>query len=315
VSGRGSRLALVAAAALVLFACPYTVAQEFVVDGSSTLHPVLSAVAESFRATHPDAAPTVRFSGTGVGFELLCSGQVDLIGASRPIDGDETGACSAAGIDPVELPLAFDRITVVVNPANDWVDCLTLDELGRLWRRESTVRRWSDLRPTWPASEISLYAPSVASGTYDLFAAAVLAGGGTLRTDFFPSEDDAMLARRVGEDRDGMSFFGHGHYLAARGSLRPVAIDGGDGCVQPGLPAHVPANPPPLWRTLFMYASGEALRQSPAVAEFAELALSGAGRLMVEEAGYLPLDSAARRRSLELLEAARTAEPKPADGD
>jgi phosphate transport system substrate-binding protein len=315
VSGRGRGLALVAVGALVLFAWPFSVAQEFVVDGSSTLHPVLSAVAESFGATHPYVVPTVRFSGTGVGFELLCSGQVDLIGASRPIDEYERRVCSAAGIEPVELPLAFDRITVVVNPANDWVDCLSLDELGRLWRRESTVRRWSDLRPSWPGSQISLYAPSVASGTYDLFAAAVLAVDDALRTDFFPSEDDAMLARSVAEDRNGMSFFGHGHYLAARGSLRPVAIDGGGGCVPPGLPAHVPANPPPLWRTLFMYASGEALRQRPAVAEFAELALSGAGRLMVEEAGYLPLDSAARQESLELLDAARSAEPKPAGGD
>ncbi|MEX2540180.1 MAG: substrate-binding domain-containing protein [Trueperaceae bacterium] len=277
--------------------------QQIRVDGSSTVHPLLRAVAEALGPGADGTVLSLRFSGTGVGFELFCSGQVEMIGASRPATGEETAACAAADVEFIALTLAYDWITVVVNARNEWLTCLRLNELGRLWAEGSTVDRWSDLRQNWPNEEIALFAPGVASGTYDVFADRVL-GGGALRTDFFPSEDDALLAHRVAAEENGVAFFGHAYYRNGPGGLRALAIDEGDGCVVPRLEAGVPSghDAPVLLRRLQLYVSTAAISEEPLVVEFVEMLLSPRGRELMREIGYLPLDELAYRDELARLE-------------
>lgn len=273
--------------------------QQIRVDGSSTVHPLLRAVAEALEPNADAAELSLRFSGTGGGFELFCRGQAEMIGASRPATDEEVAACAAADIEFIALTLAYDWITVVVNARNEWLTCLTMGELRRLWAEGSEIDRWSDLRPNWPDEEIALFAPGVASGTYDVFADRVLAGG-PLRTDFFPSEDDGLLAHRVAAHQDGLAFLGHGHYRSARGGLRAVAVDEGDGCVVPHLDAGVPTGPsaPELLRRLHLYISRSTISEERLVFEFVELLLSARGRELMTEVGYLPLDERAYREDL-----------------
>src|SRR5690606_34868737 len=256
-------------------------------DGSSTVYPVSLALAEEFLIDSPDARVTVAFSGTGAGFEKFCRGETDVSGASRVIKPSEIELCELNGVSFVELPVAADGLSVVVNVENDWAQCVTTDELNRIWRPDSDVSTWSDVRPEWPDQNIILYGPGTDSGTFDYFTEAINGESGAVRTDFFPSEDDNVLVQGVAGDAHAMAFFGYAYYAENTRSLKLVAVDGGNGCVEPS-PETIASNSySPLSRPLFLYFNLERLDTNAALGDFAAFALSAEAGELIADTGYL----------------------------
>jgi len=273
-------------------------AQEIRIDGSSTVYPISLAVAEEFSIENPDSGVSVAFSGTGGGFKKFCVGETQISDASRIIKQQEIDACAANGIEYIEIPVAFDALTVVVNAGNDWATCMTVDELHRLWEPGSKVRTWSDIRPEWPDEEIVLFAPGVDSGTFDYFTEAINGESGATRTDFFPSEDDNILVQGVEGDANGLAYFGFAYFAEQADRLRAVAVDDGDGCVEPGTATIENGSYTPLARPLFIYVNKEAAENDPDVQALVEFYLSDEAREFIADTGYALLDPEAYRVSL-----------------
>jgi phosphate transport system substrate-binding protein len=270
------------------------------VDGSSTVYPITEAVAEEFIKLHPDVKVTVGVSGTGGGFKKFCAGETDINDASRPIKQKESEACQAKGIEWIELKVAFDGISVVVNPQNDWVECLTVEELKRLWEPASPVKKWSDLRPEWPDEEIRLYGPDTDSGTFDYFTEAIVGEEDASRADYTASADDYMLVHGVAWDKYGLGYFGYAYYAENTDKLRAVAIDAGEGCIAPSPETIEGGKYKSLSRPLFIYVSKEAL-QRPEVEAFVRFYLTE-GVALILEVGYVPLGDEAYDEALDALE-------------
>jgi phosphate transport system substrate-binding protein len=259
-------------------------------DGSSTVFPIAEAVAEEFQIANPNVRVTVGFSGTGGGFERFCAGETDFSNASRPIDAEESAACAAAGIEFTEIPVAWDGLSVVANTANDFVTCLTVAELRRVWEPNSAVRTWRDVRPTWPAEEIRLYGPGTDSGTFDYFTEAIIGETGASRPDFQASEDDNILVQGVAGDRYSLGYFGYAYYTESADRLKLVEVDGGSGCVAPSDATIADGTYAPLSRPIFVYVKHAALAR-PEVNAFATFLLTEASAL-VPSTGYHPLSDA-----------------------
>ena len=276
------------------------------IDGSSTVFPVAEAVAEEFQIAHPSVRITVGFSGTGGGFERFCGGETDISNASRPIDDEERERCAAAGVEFDEVPVAWDGLSVIVNPANDFVECLTVQELRRIWQPNSTVRTWRDVRPSWPAEEINLYGPGTDSGTFDYFTETIMGETGASRPDFQASEDDNILVQGVAGDRYALGYFGYAYYTENTSRLKLVAVNGGSGCVLPSDETIEDGSYAPLARPLYMYVRHSALAE-PAVRAYAEFLLQNASEI-VPTTGYHALSEAEYQAALAaLVEAAGTA--------
>jgi phosphate transport system substrate-binding protein len=256
-------------------------------DGSSTVYPISLAIAEEFQIVNPGAQLTVAFSGTGAGFEKFCRGETDVTGASRPIKQSEVDACAENGIEFVELPIAADGLSVVVNPANDWVECLTVDELKAMWEPGSQINNWSQVRDGFPDAPIEYYGAGTDSGTFDYFTEAINGESGAIRTDFFPSEDDNVLVQGVAGNENAIAFFGYAYYVANQDQLKLVEVDGGNGCVAPSEETIANNTYVPLSRPLFEYFNVERLESNPTLLELAEFALSEEARPAIEETGYL----------------------------
>ncbi|WP_428264473.1 PstS family phosphate ABC transporter substrate-binding protein [Haliangium sp.] len=264
-------------------------AQVIVIDGSSTVLPISQAVAEEFEAAHK-ARVTVGKSGTGGGFKKFCRGDIVISGASRPVKKSEAEACQAAGIEFIELPVAYDGIAVVVHKNNDWADKMTVDELKKMWEpaADGKVKKWSEIREGWPDKEFHLFGPGLDSGTYDYFTKAIVGEEHSSRTDFQPNEDDNVLVQGVANDELALGFFGYAYYKENTNKLRVVPIDGGDGPIEPSLESVAKGTYQPLSRPIFIYVSKTAAEERPEVAKFVEFYLTeGAG--LVEEVGYIPL--------------------------
>jgi phosphate transport system substrate-binding protein len=253
-------------------------------DGSSTVFPVAEAVAEEFQLAHPDARVTVGFSGTGGGFERFCSGETDLSNASRPIRPTEVDACAAAGVEFTELSVAWDGLSIIANPTNDFLECLTVDELERIWRPNSDVTTWRDVRPQWPDEEIRLYGPGTDSGTFDYFTEVITGESGASRPDFQASEDDNILVQGVAGDRYALGYFGYAYYAENADRLKLVEVDGGAGCVAPSDETIEDGTYTPLSRPLFVYVRHSALER-PVVRAYVEFMLEEAATL-VPATGY-----------------------------
>ncbi|MFN2322535.1 MAG: PstS family phosphate ABC transporter substrate-binding protein [Trueperaceae bacterium] len=263
-------------------------AQEIRWDGSSTVYPVSLGIAEEFGIEVPEARVSVAFSGTGAGFAKFCRGETDMTGASRPIKQSEVDLCAENGIEYVELPIAADALTVIVNPANDFLTCLTVDEVKKAWEPNSTVTTWADIRPEWPARTIEFYGAGTDSGTFDYFTEAIMGESGSIRTDFFPSEDDNVLVLGVAGNEDAMGFFGFAYYVENTSRLKAVSIDSGDGCVEPSAENTAANTYVPLSRPLFEYVNIERLAANPMLVELAEFAVSAPeARDAIAETGYL----------------------------
>ena len=297
---------VVLCALLLLIVAACAAPNDLRVDGSSTVYPISLAMAEEFSILNPDVNVSVAFSGTGGGLGKLCSGEVDVAGASRVIRPEELAACADSGISVVELPVAADAITVVVNPANDWAECMSLEELRAIWEPGSTVTTWSDVRTGWPDEGIVLYGPGTDSGTFDYFTEAVNHEPGATRTDFFPSEDDNVLVQGVRSDRYALGYFGFAHYVENRSQVRAVAVDAGSGCTLPTEASIEDNTYSPLSRPLFVYVAVPSLEKS-AVLRFATFYLDDSSRGLVVGSGYVPYPEA-------VYEAAATRVERPVPG-
>ncbi|MDI6857073.1 MAG: PstS family phosphate ABC transporter substrate-binding protein [Dehalococcoidia bacterium] len=254
-------------------------------DGSSTVFPITEAVAEEFGNTRDDVDVTVGISGTGGGFQKFCNGETDFNDASRPIRDQERQACAGNGVEPVEFQVAFDGLSVMVNPANDFVECLTVDELKRIWEPGSTVDSWNDVRPEWPDRPIRLYGPGTDSGTFDYFTEVIVGEEDASRADYQASEDDNVLVQGIAGDENALGYFGFAYYEQNADRLKLVAVDDGDGCVAPSRESILSGEYSPLSRPLFVYVRADALER-PEVADFMRFYLTE-GRALVQEVGYV----------------------------
>ncbi len=256
------------------------------IDGSSTVFPITEAVAEEFRRIQPDVRVTVGVSGTGGGFKKFMAGETDISDASRYIKGKEQDGCSAAGIEYIELPVAYDGLAVVVNKENDFAKSMTVAELNAMWSADSKARTWKDIRPEWPDREFKLFSPGQDSGTFDYFTEVVNGKSGNCRPDATFSEDDNVLVRGVVGDKDGIAFFGLAYYVENEGQLNCVSIDGGKGPVTPSIQTVESGEYSPLSRPLFIYVAKSAAER-PEVNAFIEFYLKSA-RQISGEVGYVP---------------------------
>ncbi len=256
-------------------------------DGSSTVFPISEAMAEEFQIANPGVRVTVGISGTGGGFKKFCGGETDISDASRPIKDSERELCAENGIVPIEVPVAWDGLTVVINPENDWAACMTVDELKRVWQPGSTVSRWSDVRDGWPDMEMKLYGPGTDSGTFDYFTDAIVGEEDASRPDYTASEDDNVLVVGVEGDQEALGYFGFAYYEENQERLNSVAIDNGLGCVSPTRETIESGEYAPLSRPMFIYLNSSALAR-PEVRAFVEFYLTNSSAL-VPEVGYVPL--------------------------
>jgi len=270
------------------------------IDGSSTVYPITEAVAEEFMLEHGSGVRvTVGVSGTGGGFKRFCAGETAISNASRPIKDSEREQCVAAGIDPIELEIAYDGISLVAHPDNAFLECLTTPELRAIWQPGSTVRSWSEVRAGFPDQEIKLYGPGTDSGTFDYFTEAINGEEDASRSDYTASEDDNVLVQGVQGDPGALGYMGYAYYQENRETLKLLGVDNGAGCVQPSPETIRGGQYAPLSRPVFVYVARTAL-QRPEVRAFVEFYLEHGGEL-AEAVGYIPLDAAAyaaARRSL-----------------
>jgi phosphate transport system substrate-binding protein len=264
------------------------------IDGSSTVYPISEALAEEFQRERRNVRITVGISGSGGGFQKFCRGETDISNASRPIAAVEIERCRSAGIEFIELPIAYDGLAVVVNPGNTWVDKLTVSELKRMWEpaAERRITRWSQIRPGWPDRELRLFGPGVDSGTFDYFTEAVVGKEKASRGDFTSSEDDNVLVTGVATDELALGYFGLAYYEENRDRLRLIPIEndrdeGRPDPVRPTVESVRSGEYRPLSRPMFVYVSNESLNRSE-VRDLLVYAF-GHGAELVQEVGYVPL--------------------------
>lgn len=258
------------------------------IDGSSTVFPISRAMAEEFQIAHGRSVRvSVGVSGTGGGFQRFCDGETDIANASRPIDPGERAACTRQGITPLEVQIAWDGLTVVAHPSNDWVGCVTVEELRRVWGPGSGVVRWNQIRPDWPDAELKLYGPDTDSGTFDYFTAAVVGEQGASRSDYTASADDHVLVAGVSGDPGALGYFGYAYFEENHDDLQALEVDGGAGCVAPSRGTIVDGSYTPLARPMYIYIRSDALDR-PEVRAFVGFYIDHAADL-IPETGYIPL--------------------------
>ena len=248
---------------------------EVKVDGSSTVLPISQVMAKEFQAENPEVKVTVGVSGTGGGFQKFCAGETDITGASRPINSKEMALCQKNKIEFIELPVAYDSLSVVVNSQNNFVECLKVNELKKIWEpaAQGQVTNWNQVRSSFPNQPLQLYGPGTDSGTYDYFTLAIMGEEGKSRSDYTKSEDDNALVQGVAANQAGLGYFGYAYYLANKERLKLVAIDSGYGCVQPSPKTVADSSYQPLSRPVFIYAKKSAAMR-PAVKAFTNFYLA-----------------------------------------
>jgi phosphate transport system substrate-binding protein len=261
------------------------------IDGSSTVYPISEAVAEEFQKK-TGVKVTVGESGTGGGFKKFCRGETDISDASRPISQKEMDACKEAGVQYIELPVAYDALTVVVNSKNVWVKSFTVEELKKIWAPGSSVKNWNQVNPSYPNQPLQLFGPGTASGTFDYFTEAVNGKAKSSRTDYTPSEDDNVLVQGVSGNVGGMAYFGYAYYEENKDKLRaiPIIAKGSTTPVLPSPEAVMNGTYQPLSRPLFIYVNATAAAFRPEVKAFVNFYLENAPTL-VKEVKYVPLPS------------------------
>jgi phosphate transport system substrate-binding protein len=260
------------------------------IDGSSTVFPISEAMAEEFMKTNPGVRVTIGISGSGGGFKKFCTGETEISNASRAIDATERELCAKNGIEYIEIPIAFDGISIVVNPANTFVECLTLGELKRMWEpaAEGKIMTWNQIRPTFPNRPLRLFGPGTDSGTHDYFTAALVGQEQQSRGDYTASEDDNIIVQGVAGDPDGLGFFGYAYYQENQSKLKLVAIDAGQGCIAPSPMTIAEDSYKPFSRPEFIYVN-KSKADRPDVKAFVEFHLNPDNQYLISEVGYVPL--------------------------
>ncbi len=262
------------------------------IDGSSTVYPITEAVAEEFQKAKKNAIKvTVGISGTGGGFKKFCRGETDISDASRPILQKEMDVCAQAGIKYVELPVAFDALTIVINPKNTWIKEFKVEDLKTIWEpgAQAKVTRWNQVNPAWPDAPLKLFGPGADSGTFDYFTDAINGKEKASRGDYTASEDDNVLVQGVARDVNAIGYFGMAYYAENKDKLKavPIVNKGSTKAVSPSLETVMDGTYQPLARPIFIYVSSKAMER-PEVREFVEFYLTHAAKL-TKEVGYVPL--------------------------
>lgn len=304
-SVRRGALALGAAAVITAASFAPVLAQAATVraDGSSTVFPITEAVAEEFQKAKRGAVRvTVGVSGTGGGFRKFCRGETDVQNASRPISKGEIAECQKNGVQYIEMPIAYDALSVVVNPKNTWLNEISVDDLRKIWEpaAQGKIMRWNQVNPAWPDRPIRLFGAGTDSGTFDYFTEAVVGKSKASRGDFTASEDDNVLVQGVSRDVDAMGFFGFAYYAENRDKLKalPISWKGGK-AIAPTEESVINGTYQPLSRPIFIYVSATALKR-PEVREFVEFYNRNAAKL-VKEVKYVPLPARAYTYNLDAL--------------
>lgn len=304
---RAARAVVVAASALVLAACgggqnsaqpnpdatgsaaSKELAGDVKVDGSSTVAPLTTAAAELFAEQQAKVRVTVGTSGTGGGFEKFCNGETDISDASRPIKDEEKTACQAKGIAYEEFNVATDALTVVVNKDNTWADCLTVEQLKKMWEPGSKVNNWNQVDPKFPNEPLKLFGAGTDSGTFDYFTGEINGEEGKSRTDYSPSEDDNVTVQGVAGSKGGLGYFGFSYFEENTDKLKALKIDGGGGCVAPSVQTAQDGTYKPLSRPLFIYPKAASLKR-PEVLAFVEYYVTN-NEAIAKDAKFIPLNA------------------------
>ena len=263
---------------------------EIIIDGSSTVAPLMKLTAEDFQDANGGVTVAVGTSGTGGGFEKFCAGETDISNASRPIKDEEAQACADAGIEFIEVLVANDALSVVVNPDNDWATCLTVEQLKIMWEpaAEGTINNWNQVDPSFPDQALTLFGAGTDSGTFDYFTKEINGEEGASRTDYNPTEDDNVTVTGVSGDVGALGYFGFSYLEENMDSVKAVAIDGGEGCVEPSAENVQAGTYTPLARPLFIYIASESAARAE-VKAFVQFFVDNQDAI-VEEALYVPLD-------------------------
>jgi phosphate transport system substrate-binding protein len=272
---------------------------EVKIDGSSTVYPIMEAVAEEYQMVQPDVKVSVGLSGTGGGFKAFIAGETDLSNASRPIKEEEKAQLEEKGIEFTEIKLAFDGLSVLVNKENTWVDHLTVDELKKLWIEDGTARKWSDIRKGWPEEEIKFYSPGTDSGTFDYFNEVILEDQPIVQSATL-SEDDNILVQGISGDKNAIGYMGYAYYLENKKNLKIVPIDGGKGPIEPTNKTIESGEYAPLSRPLFTYVKNKSV-ENEEVYDYVRFLIEKAADLS-EEVGYVRLPQEEYDKDLEALE-------------
>ncbi|MFD4582321.1 PstS family phosphate ABC transporter substrate-binding protein [Streptomyces sp. NPDC058434] len=274
------------------------------VDGSSTVAPLSTAAAQLFQQQNAGVKVTVGTSGTGGGFEKFCAGETDISDASRPIKDEEKAACEKKGIKYEEFQVANDGLSVVVSKENDFADCLTVEQLRKIWEPGSKVTNWKQVDPKFPDVKLELFGAGTDSGTFDYFTDAVNGEEGKSRTDYSPSEDDNVTVQGVSGSKGGMGYFGLSYYEENKDKLKVLKVDGGGGCVEPTQATVQDGSYKPLSRPLFIYPNATSLEKKE-VEAFVEYYVENHAEI-AKKALFVPLNSsqeAELKKALESLKA------------
>jgi phosphate transport system substrate-binding protein len=272
------------------------------IDGSSTVFPITEAVAEDFQIAKRGAVRvTVGISGTGGGLKKFCRNEIDIVNASRPITPTEMEACKQQGVQYIEMPIAFDALTIVVNPKNTWSKTITVAELKKLWEpgAQGKITHWNQINPAWPDKKIKLYGPGADSGTFEYFTEAIVGKAKSSRGDFTASEDDNVLVQGVASDIYALGFFGFAYYIENIKRINAVAVDNGNGGVLPSAATVENNSYKPLSRPIFIYVNAKSTEKSE-VSEFVNFYMKNATEL-VTEVKYFPLSKEVYNLNLEHL--------------
>ena len=299
---QSKRVSALAVAGVALFGASAALADVVKIDGSSTVYPITEAVAEEFQKAKKNAIKvTVGISGTGGGFKKFCRGEVDIANASRPILKKEMDACKEAGIEYIELPVAFDALTVVANPKNAFLKEMTVEQLKAIWEpaAQGKITRWNQVNPAWPDAPIKLFGAGSDSGTFDYFTEAIVGKAKSSRGDYTASEDDNVLVQGVSRDVNAIGYFGYAYYAENTGKLKavPIVEKAGKPGVLPSEETVLKGSYQPLSRPIFIYINPKAL-DKPEVKEFVEFYMKNASKL-TKEVKYVPLPAKAYTVNME----------------
>ncbi len=282
------------------------------IDGSSTVFPITEGVAEEFQKAKKGAVKvTVGISGTGGGFKKFCRGETDISNASRPILKKEMDACKEAGIKYIEIPVAYDALSVFVNVKNNWIknDCITVEQLKKMWEPEAQgkITKWNQIDPSWPDKPLRLAGPGADSGTFDYFTEAVMGKAKSSRGDYVASEDDNVIMNAVIRDLGGLGYVGLTYVIENKGKVKPLAVlnPKTGKCVMPTEKTVMDGTYNPLSRPLFIYVNEKSAKEKPEVKEFVEFYLKNASKI-TKQVGGVPLPTKAYEMALERFKKMQT---------
>lgn len=277
---------------VTLLSCaPVQERKPFKIDGSSTVYPITKAVSDAYKGESKNPVEvSIGFSGTTAGFRKFCGGETEISNASRPIENSEIALCNSNKVRFIELPIAFDAVTVVANPANTWAQSLTTEELRKMWQpaAEGKIKNWKQIRASFPDQPLNLFGPGTDSGTFDYFTEAIVGQERASRKDFVKSEDDKTIVEGVEQDPNALGYFGFANYEANSAKLKAVPIDSGRGPTIPSRETVENATYQPLSRPLFIYVNLASAQANPALREFVEFYIQKAPEI-IPSVGYIPL--------------------------